>query len=204
MVSPVDPNEVRLTGENSFIQLRDESAGVGAIVGEDGGPLTNRSTHWRILFSPAGPGHVFFLQGELTDNQVRIYSDNIALARWMQQEIESSIYAPYSDPGVPVIEAMFSRHGDVRFFSVEKITSRDEEILLTWYDFREPLLVRFAPGSLPVAGPHGIYSVMIPARKAQLVVNGQVAKGKPFDWELAGHTVGSCCLAWSETWVRPR
>ena len=37
MVTPVDPNEIRLTGENSFIKLRQQ----------DDGPLTDRVTHWR-------------------------------------------------------------------------------------------------------------------------------------------------------------
>ena len=30
MVSPVDPNEVRLTGENSFIRLQQAEEGLGA------------------------------------------------------------------------------------------------------------------------------------------------------------------------------
>ena len=48
--SPTDPNQVRLTGENSFIRLSQD----------EGATQTTRSSHWRILLSPAGPGHVFF------------------------------------------------------------------------------------------------------------------------------------------------
>ena len=194
MVSPVDPSEIRLTGENSFIQLKHA---------EDG-PLMSRVSHWRVLLSPGGPGHALFIQSELTGDQVRIYSDNIALARWLQKEIEVGLYAGFADEGLTVAEATFSRHGDVRSFSTEKIASADEEISLTWYDFGEPFLVRFAPGSINPELSHGVYSVLTPAGQAQLVVNGKVAGGRPFPVELGGHMGSSCSLAWSETWVRPR
>ena len=77
MVNPTDPNEVRLTGENSFIRLQES---------EDGPQLT-RTSHWRVLWSPAGQGQVLFITSELTSDAVKIYADNIALARWLQEEI---------------------------------------------------------------------------------------------------------------------
>ena len=191
MVSPVDPNEIRLTGENSFIRLHNEP----------GGPLTARTSHWRVLLSPAGPGHILTIQCELTDNQIRIYSDNIALARWLQGEIEG--VAPFADQSLPIVDAVFSRHGDFRSFSTEKIVSREGEISMTWYDLGDPFLVQLAAGTLS-GRPHGIYTVIIPANKAQLVINGKVNPGRPVPEELSGHTSSTSSLAWSETWLRPR
>src|SRR5439155_18483008 len=95
-----DPNQVRLTGENSFIRLQLE----------ENGPQMTRVSHWRILYSPGGPGHVLFIQSDVTDNTVQIYSDNsdnIAMTGWLQEEIESLLYAPFADQNIPVIEAMF-------------------------------------------------------------------------------------------------
>ena len=194
MVSPVDPNEIRLTGENSFIQLKQQ---------EDG-PRTSIASHWRILRSPCGGGHVLFLLSELTDNQVRVYSDNIAVARWLQEEIEHAMYDDFSDQSLAVTEATFSRHGDVRSFSTEKVVSRDGELTLTWYDLGEPFFIRLAPGTITPGRPHGVYSVLTPAGNAQLTLNGKHAEGRPFPMDVGGHMGSSCSLAWSETWVRPR
>ena len=59
---PVDPNTVLMTGENSFIRLS-----------RDGGKtMSDRLSHWRVLWCPAGTGHALFIQSELTDGKVRI------------------------------------------------------------------------------------------------------------------------------------
>ena len=51
MSSPVDPNTVLMTGENSFIRLS-----------KDGGKaLSDRLSHWRVLWCPGGSGHTLFV-----------------------------------------------------------------------------------------------------------------------------------------------
>ena len=192
MTSRVDPGELRLTGENSYIRL----------AAKEGDPVTTRVSHWRVLYSPKGGGHALFLQSELTDNEVRVYSDNIGLTRWLQEEIESTIFTSFADRGLAVAEATFSRHGDIRSFVTEKVVSIDTDISLTWYDLGAPFFVRSAPGINP-GRPHGIYNVHIPARGAQAVLNGRAASGRPFPSDRNGHIGSTCALAWSETWVRP-
>lgn len=188
-----DPNQVRLTGENSFVRL----------VRTEGGPETTRTSHWRILYSPAGGGHVLYMQSDsFHNNAVRIYADNIALARWLQEEIESLLFPAFANQDIAVIEALFSKSGDVRSFWTETVESDDETILLTWYDFLEPFVLNVAPGSIP-GRPHGIYSCFIPARRAQVSVNGVFAGGKPTLAARDGRPSSNSCLAFSETWVRP-
>ena len=193
MVSPTDPNEVRMTGENSFIRLQ---------VGDEG-PETTRSSHWRVLYSPGGQGHVLFLKSDVTDDQVRVYSDNIAVARWLQEEIESFLFAEFADQSLPVIDAVFSRSGDSMTFWTETVESEEDTVSLTWYDFLEPFVIRVEPGSAPDR-PLGVYSCFIPARRAQLTLNGKVAKGTPTLAPRGDRESSSSCLAWSETWVGPR
>ena len=190
-MSPTDPNEVCVTGENSFIRLS-----------QNGSDFTTRASHWRVWYSPAGIGHVLILQSELTDGEIRIYSDNIALARWLQQEIESGIYPPNGDINIPVVEATFSRAGDTHSFWTEYISSEDTEISMTWHDFVEPFIIRVEAGTRS-AGPHGVYSCFIPAKEGRVVVNGHQAVGRPQPQERDGHTSSTASLALSETWVKP-
>ena len=156
MVTPVDNNHVRLTGENSFLRL----------VQSEGGEYTSRASFWRVSYSPAGQGHALFLQSELTGGNIQVYADNIALARWLQEEIESVIHAPNSDQSIPVIEASFGRIGDPETFWTENILTASGDISLTWFDFMEPFIIR--PTGNNESGTLSVYSLFIPARQARL------------------------------------
>jgi hypothetical protein len=192
MAPPVDPNTVLMTGENSFIRLS-----------RDGGrTLSDRFSHWRVLWCPAGVGHALFMQGELSDGQVRIYSDNVAVARWLQQTIETLLYSAFADPGIPVIAATFERQGDPRSAATEAVVSAAGELMLTWYDFLEPFVLNAPPGFN--SRPIGVFSTFFPARSAQAELDGRFATGSAWP-EMRGDRQGSsACLAWSETWVRPK
>ena len=129
MAQPVDPNEVLMTGENSFIRLS-----------ADGGKThTSRVSHWRVLWCPAGAGHAMFLQSPLIENSVQIYSDNLAVARWLQRTIETLLYPPFADVALPVHTAQFARAGDPHSAAVETVDSALDSIVLTWHDCIEPL-----------------------------------------------------------------
>ena len=192
MVTSVDNNQVRLTGENSFLKL----------VQKEGGEYTSRASFWRVSLSPAGQGHALFLESELTAGLVQVYADNLALARWLQQEIEPIIHAPNGDLSLPVIEASFGRMGDASSFWTENILSQSGDVSLTWHDFMEPFIIRptgsAEPGSLTV------YSLFIPAKQARLTINGQQAAGHPQPEDVDGQPSSSSALALSETWLRAK
>ena len=190
--NPVDPNKLLLTGENPYIRLSET----------DGGPLTTDASFWRILFSPGGPGHVLFLRSDVTDDEPRIYTDNISMTRWLQGDIERSIHDIFGDLDIPAIEAEFSSSGDLRSFWTETVSSSDEDILLTWYELGEPFLSHSLPGSNPDR-PHGVATVLIPAARAQLSLNDRFAKGSPFPRDRNGRSHSTCALAFSESWLIP-
>ena len=190
--SPIDPNRLVLTGENPYIRLSET----------DGGPLTTNISFWRVLFSPGGPGTVVFLTSELTNNEPRMYSDNINMARWLQQAIERTINAEFESPELPGIEANFHSSGDLRSSWTEHVKSRDEELALTWYSLGEPFLMHSLPGSNPDR-PFGVSTVLIPANGAQVTINGRAAKGRPFPRQRDARTHSTCALAFSESWLLP-
>ena len=191
MTSPVDPSNVQLTGENSFIQLADSP---------DADPTT-RLSHWRVLLSPAGDGHVLFLTSELTDDEVVIYSDNIALARWLQEGIQGTMHPAFGDTSNPIVDAEFGKSGDVQSFWTETVASDEDDLYLTWYDFGVPFVVSVVTGSNPDR-PHGVYSCLVPARRVQVTINGEVASGATHPKETYGKASSTSCLALSETWLR--
>jgi hypothetical protein len=184
---------VILTGENPFIRLS----------ATDGAANTTNASFWRILFCPAGPGHVLYLKSELTDNRLRIYSDNIAMARWLQSTVQGMLNAETADPAIPVIDAEFSRSGDPRYFWTERLISHDEEIALTWYDIGDPLLIHTEPNAEP-ARPYGVCTVLVPALGARLSCNGVEAAGRPWRREREGRPFSTCALAFSESWTETR
>jgi hypothetical protein len=169
----------------------------------DGGKtLADRWSHWRVLWCPAGPGHVLLVQAELTGGKPRVYSDNIAMTRWLQRSIESILFPPSADPALPVIEATFERSGDPRGTATERVVSASDEIVLAWYDFHEPFVLTMPPGY--ANRPIGVFSTFFPARSAQVTLNGQVAAGSVFPETRGDRQSSSACLAWSETWVKPK
>ena len=192
-MSIADPHKTMMTGENPFIRLSLK----------DGDPNTTDASFWRVILSPAGPGHVLYLKSELTENKLRIYSDNIAMARWLQVTIQGMLNAETADTSIPVVDAEFSRTGDVRSSWCERVHALDEELVLTWYDIGEPLMIHSAPNQIP-GRKYGVNTLLIPALGAQLARNGMTAKGKPWKREREGRPFSTCALAFSESWTEPR
>jgi hypothetical protein len=143
------------------------------------------------------------MKSELTQDRWRIYSDNIAMTRWLQATVQGMLNAELADRSIPVIDADFSRSGDVRDFWTESLVSHDEEIELTWYDIGEPLLIHTQPNAVP-GRPYGVCTILIPALGARLTRNGIQATGRPFATQREGRPFSTCALAFSESWTEAR
>ena len=192
MPDAFDPSRVILTGENPFIRLADPS-----------GRVTSQASFWRVIFSGGGPGHALFVKSELTDDEWRIYSDNIAMTRWLQSTVQGMLNGELSDLGIPVVDADFEHHGDIRSFWTERVTSDDDDISLTWYEAGEAHLRHTYPFDAPDR-PYGVSSVLIPCAGARLTLNGEHAPGQPFPRDWDGVAFSSCALAFSESWTERR
>jgi hypothetical protein len=188
-----DPNRTILTGENPFIRLSQK----------DGDPNSTDASFWRIIWSPAGPGHVLYLKSELIENRWRIYTDNIAMARWLQRTVQGMLNAELKDTTLPAFDAEFTKSGDPRDFWTERAITAQEEIALTWYEIGEPLLIHTAPHQVPDR-PYGVCTLLIPALGAQVTRNGVNAAGRPWPREREGRPFSTCALAFSESWTQAR
>jgi hypothetical protein len=189
-----DPNRIVLTGENPFIRLSEK----------DGDPFSTNVSFWRIITSGGGPGHVIYIKSELTGPRWRIYSDNIAMARWLQRTVQGMLNPELKDLAIPVTEAVFSKSGDARDYWTETAETPDETLSLTWYELGEPMLIHTEPNVGPDARPYGVCSVLIPALGAQVTRNGVLAKGTPFARVRENRPFSNCALAFCESWTEPR
>jgi hypothetical protein len=192
-VSTVDANRVILTGENSVIRLNKDNSD----------SFTTNATFWRILSSPGGPGHVLYLKSELTEARWRIYADSIAMARWLQSTVLGAINAELLDLTIAVTDARFTRSGNARDFWTERLDTGNEQIVLTWYEMGEPLLVHTQPNSIP-GRPYGMCTVLVPALGARLTRNGIEAAGRPWPREREGRSSSTCVLGLCESWTQAR
>jgi hypothetical protein len=188
----VDPHDVVMTGENSFIRLSNDG----------GKTLTDRVSHWRVLWSPAGQGHALFIESPLTGSGPRVYADNTGVARYLQRTIETLLYKEFAAESLPVMDARFERTGNSLSTVEERVVSRNDEIILAWWDLMTPFVLTMPPGAMN--RPLGVYSTFLPASSAQLSVNGKAAPAKVFLQDRFGKPASSCCLAWSESWTKPR
>ncbi len=187
----VDPHDPIMTGENSFLRLSSDN----------GQTFNHRTSHWRVLWSPAGQGHVLFIESPLVGSAPRIYTDNAAVARFLQRTIETLLHKPFADESLPLTDAEFERTGHSLSTVEERIVSAHDEIILSWWDFMAPFVLTLPPGAL--GRPLGVYTTFLPARGAQLAVNEQAAMGTVIMQDRFGKPMTSCCLAWSETWTKP-
>ena len=187
-MSTVDANRVILTGENSVIRLSNN----------DSDTFTTNATFWRVLACAGGPGHVLYLKSELTEARWRIYSDNIAMARWLQSTVLGAINSELLDKTIAVTDGQFSHSGNAR-----DLDTGDEQIELTWYEMGEPLLVHTQPNAIP-GRPYGMCTVLVPALGARLTCNGIEAEGRPWPREREGHPSSTCVLGLCESWTQAR
>ncbi len=192
-MSTVDANRVIVTGENPFIRLSET----------DSDTFSTNASFWRILFSPGGPGHVLYMKSELTGDRWRIWSDNIAMTRWLQSTVQGMLNPELADLSIPVTDAIFSKEGDPNYFWTERATAIEEEVALTWHDIGDPLLIHTQPYTDPKR-QYGLCTVLIPARGARVTLNGVQAKGSPWPREREGRPFSTCALAFAESWTETR
>lgn len=187
---PIVPGKLILNGENPFIRLSDAP----------GDPFTTDASIWTITYSPKGAGHALFIRSELTDGQWRIYSDNPEMVSWLQATVQGMLNPETASSRIAVVDASFSRHGDVQSRWTQKVRSDTDEIVLAWSNLIGPLLMAHdQPTQLPER-EYGVSVVMIPALEAGLTLNGRKASGQVWPCKYDGQPFSTASLAFSESW----
>jgi len=194
--SDVKPGTVAVIGENPGIRL---------MVKEGAAPSTSVS-FWRVFQSPAGMGHVCFVTSDIagdgpTADDIRVaFTDNEKLAQYVATQLMTAFDKAYGDKPFPVKLARFERRGDTATSWTEAISAEGYRVELTWRDFYEPFAIESRAG-VP-HNPYTIISTFIPAKTADVVVNGKRAAGAATPRMRGTRQSSSAFLAFAETWIK--
>jgi hypothetical protein len=194
--SDVKDGKVAVIGENPGIRLSTK----------EGAPPSTAVSFWRVFQSPAGVGHVCFVTSDVagdgpTPDDVRLaFTDNEKLAEYVATQLMTAFDKAYGEKPFPVRRARFARSGDTATAWTETLDAEGYKIEMTWRDFYEPFAIESRAG-VP-HNPYTILSTFIPAKAAEVVINGKRAAGTATPRMRGSRQSSSAFLAFAETWLK--
>jgi hypothetical protein len=197
----VFPGTVEWSGENPGISLKETPDG----------PFVALASFFRVVLSPHGRGHALVLLQSPQDRDPPAQRgnfclhDNEALARYLIAGFLSHFGAFKGQAG---LERLIYRRldsveasGDPASSYSETVRAGDLNVRLTWSGLGEPFCFALPPDK-SATGRHHMPSLFVGCRDATISVNGRALPGKPVPREIAGRTITTAMLAFSETWIR--
>ncbi len=173
---------------------------------KDGAPASTSVSFWRVFQSPAGEGHVCFVTSDVagdgaTPDDIRLaFTDNEKLAEYVAMQLMTAFDKAYGEKPFPVRRARFERKGDATTAWTESLTADGYRIDLVWRDLLEPFTIESKAG-VP-HNPYTILSTFVPAKTAEVVINGRRAAGQATPRMRGTRQSSSAFLAFAETWLK--
>ena len=199
---PITPGVVDWTGQNPGILLK-----------KGDGTFAAMALFFRVSWSPAGQGQVLILYGSPDDQEGTsdapnlLISDNSELADYLMENFIRKLGA-FRDAkafgGLRRLPATaFRPDGDpMGHRYCETVASEGHTIQLVWEDLEKPLALELTPDQVGT-GEHTMFTLLVPARSAEILVNGRALPGKVGSRVQAGMETTTAFLYFSETWVIP-
>jgi hypothetical protein len=192
----VFPGTVEWSGENPGISLKENPDG----------PFTTLASFFRVVLSPHGQGHALVLaqapQQKGPGNFV--YHDNEKLARYLVESFVSHFGAWKNLPALAGLEYKkldsVAASGDPASSYSETVKAGGTTVKLTWSGLGKPFCFALPPDK-SATGKHHMPSLFVGCRDATIEVNGKTLPGKPTPRDVAGHSITTAMLAFSETWI---
>jgi len=192
------PGTVEWSGENPGISLKQTPDG----------PFVTLASFFRVVLSPHGRGHALVLMQSPQDASGSgniCFHDNEKLARYLCADFVGHFGAWKGLPGWQSLTYRpldsVAASGDPASTYHETVKSGDLTVQLTWSGLGAPFCFALPPEK-SATGKHWMPSLFVGCRDAGVTVNGKALPGKPAPRELAGHTLTTAMLAFSETWIR--
>lgn len=199
---PITPGVVDWTGENPGILLKN-----------DDGSFAAMALFFRVAWSPVGQGQVLLLYGAPAEAEGPasapnvMMSDNAELAQFLKDNFIGRLAAFRDAPAfgrLPILRATAVRaSGDpMSHRYAETIAGEGLTVELVWEQLEAPRALELPP-DLTGTKQHTMFTLLVPARKAQIIVNGRALPGKVGTRVQAGLETSTAFLYFSETWIIP-
>ena len=199
---PITPGVVDWTGENPGILLKNDDDSFAAM-----------ALFFRVAWSPLGQGQVLLLFASPNEEQGSaeapniILSDNSELSDYLLENFIGRLAvfrdAPAFNKLNHLVAQSVSSSGDpMSHRYTETVAGVGYTVELVWEQLEAPRALELMPNQVG-SGIHTMYTVLVPAQQAQIIVNGKSLPGKLGTRVQAGFETTTAFLYFSETWIIP-
>ncbi len=194
MANPTAPDRPVTVHSGSLIWLGEHW--INAIRPADGkGPGATVSL-FHTRYSLAGEGNAALVRIGGEDGFHAVCADSAELGRFISERFFRRV--DYFDPVLPLVEARFTRAGDIRRDPAWVIEAAGRRIVARWRVLGPPVV---ADGTFRSGTEH--FTVLFFAEQASVELDGQTIDGRPFPRDIWKPTIGgdrsSCVFALAET-----
>ena len=168
---------------------------------------------FRVAWSPVGQGQVLLLYG--TPGAVEgsaaapnvMLADNFALAAFLKENFIGRLGAFRDAPAFDTLpiraaQAVRSTGDPMGHRYTETVAGEGLCIELVWEGLEPPKALELTPDQVGT-GAHTMFTLLVPARDARIIVNGHNLPGAVGTRVQAGFETTTAFLYFSETWVTP-
>jgi hypothetical protein len=199
---PITPGVVDWSGENPGILLKN-----------DDGSFSAMALFFRVAWSPVGQGQVLLLYGTPNAEQGSaqapnlIISDNREMSDYLLENFIAKLAAFRDAPAFNGLQHLVAQSiqtdGDAmndRY--TETVSGEGYSVQLVWEQLEPPRALELMPHQVG-SGIHSMFSVLVPAQQASILVNGKPLPGKLGTRVQADVETTSAFLYFTETWIIP-
>ena len=199
---PITPGVVDWTGENPGILLKNDDDSFAAM-----------ALFFRVAWSPVGQGQVLLLYASPNEENGSaeapniILSDNEELSHYLLENFIGRLAAFRDAPAFTnlthlVAQSVHSDGDPMSHRYSETVAGEGYTVELVWEQLESPRALELMPNQVG-SGIHTMYTVLVPAQQAQIIVNGKSLAGKLGTRVQAGFETTTAFLYFSETWIIP-
>ena len=198
----VNPGAIDWSGENPGILLKEDPDG----------PFSAMALFFRIAYSPAGQGEALLLFEKPTVAEslpaVRnvMISTNKALGHFLADSFIAKLGAFAEAPAFAAMQHVTARNvrseGDPLDRYAEIVETEDFTVELHWSELSPPIALELPP-SLTGPKDRELFTVLVEAGAANILIDGAPLPGVPMPRVQAGIETTTAFLYFSETWIVP-